>query len=116
MSDSTWLPGFPAKIFLGKGSAGCFEEASPPNGKEIEAVSYIAERQFYRTSHGYIGVGPKSLKVGDQVWMICDSQFPHVLRPAAEEWKYILMGEAYLHSCMQDEMVTEELEKRMGPV
>jgi hypothetical protein len=43
MSNSTWLPKFPAKIFLRKGSAGRFEEVSLPNGKEIEAVSNIAE-------------------------------------------------------------------------
>jgi hypothetical protein len=52
---------------LGKGSAGCFEEASPPNDKDFEAVSNIAEPKFYRPSHGYVGDSPKSLKVGDQV-------------------------------------------------
>jgi hypothetical protein len=105
-----------AKIFLGKGSAGCFDEVSPPNDKDFEAVSYIAERKFYRTSHGYVVADPKSLKVGDQVWMICDSQIPHFLRPAAAEGKHILIGETYLNGCMEDKMVTEELEKRIGPV
>jgi hypothetical protein len=102
---------------LGKGSAGCFEEASPPNDKDFEAVSNITEPKFYRPFHGYVGDGPKiSLKVGDQVWMICDSHAPHVQRPGAEEGKHILMGETYLHGCMQGEMVTEELEKRIEPI
>jgi hypothetical protein len=48
--------------------------------------------------------------------MICDSHAPHLQRPGAEEGKHILMGETYLHGCMQGEMVTEELEKRIEPV
>jgi hypothetical protein len=42
-------------------------KSQSPNGKDFEAVSYIAEREFYGTSHGYVGVSPKWLKVGDQV-------------------------------------------------
>jgi hypothetical protein len=49
--------------------------------------------------------------------MICDSQVSHDLRPAAEEEKHILMGETYLHGCIGGgDMMTEELEKRIGPV
>jgi hypothetical protein len=48
--------------------------------------------------------------------MICDSQVSHVLRPAAEEEKHILMGETYLQGCIGGDMVAEELEKRIGPV
>jgi hypothetical protein len=48
--------------------------------------------------------------------MIFGSQIPHFLRPAVAEGKHMLMGETYLNGCMQDKMVPEELEKRIGPV
>jgi hypothetical protein len=72
--------------------------------------------RIYRTSRGYIGVAPRSTEAGDQVWMLCDSRYPLLLRPTAEGGKYTLVGPSYLHGCMHGEMVTEELKGRIGPV
>jgi hypothetical protein len=71
--------------------------------------------RIYRTSRGYIGLAPRSTEAGDQVWMMCDSQNPLLLRPTAGG-KYTLVGPSYLNGCMHGEMVTEELKDRIGPV
>jgi hypothetical protein len=80
------------------------------------AGSWTGGHRAYRTSCGYIGVAPLSTEAGDQIWMMCDSQHPLLLRPAAEEGNYTLVGPSYLHGCMHGEMVTEELKERIGPV
>jgi hypothetical protein len=80
------------------------------------AGSWAAHHRIYRTSRGYIGTAPRSTEAGDQVWMMCDSQNPLLLRPTAEGGKYTLVGPSYLHGCMYGEMVTEELKERIGPV
>jgi hypothetical protein len=72
--------------------------------------------RIYRTSRGYIGTAPQSTEAGDQVWMLCDSQIPLLLKPTEEERKYTLVGPSYLHGCMHGEMITEELKERIGPV
>jgi hypothetical protein len=75
----------------------------------------VGGHRIYRTSRGYIGLAPRSTEAGDQVWMMCDSQNPLLLRPTAEG-KYTLVGPSYLHGCMYGEMVTEELKERIGSV
>ena len=75
------------------------------------------DRRLYRTSRGHFGLGPPSIVPGDQVWMICDSLVPLVLRPApSNEGRYELMGETYLHGFMHGEMLSTELQDRLGPV
>jgi hypothetical protein len=89
------------------------------NHGEIFAVAATrsSERhRIYRTSRGYIGVAPMLTDVGDQVWMLCDSQRPLLLRPTAKGGEYYLVGPSYLHGCMHGEMITEELKERIGPV
>lgn len=37
-------------------------------------------RRLYRTQRGYLGLGPASLEVGDEVWVIAGSRVPFILR------------------------------------
>jgi hypothetical protein len=84
---------------------------------ESKVSMALSGQRVYRTSKGYVGVGPVSVEPGDQVWMICDARVPFVLRPSATvKAKYILIGETYLHGCMLGEMVTSNLENQLGPV
>ncbi|EKG16507.1 hypothetical protein MPH_06283 [Macrophomina phaseolina MS6] len=64
-----------------------------------------ASRRLYRTAHGFIGLGPESMKKGDQVWLVLGARVPFVLRKL---WKrpgqFTLLGETYLHGLMDGAM------------
>ncbi|KAK8071168.1 heterokaryon incompatibility protein-domain-containing protein [Apiospora hydei] len=49
-------------------------------------------KRLYRTSQGRLGLGPASLQVGDQVWLLRTAKVPFVLRPR-EDGSYMFMGE-----------------------
>ncbi|KAJ9149450.1 hypothetical protein NKR23_g4217 [Pleurostoma richardsiae] len=63
-------------------------------------------RRVYRTEAGYLGLGPASMEVGDEVWMVEDARVPFVLRAREGEGDggYALVGETYVHGFMDAEM------------
>ena len=68
------------------------------------------DRRLYITSKGYIGLGPLSTQVGDEVWVICDAKIPLVLHPQPENSKQCrLVGETYLHGFMNGEALKSGL-------
>ena len=79
-------------------------------------------RRLYTTSKGYIGLGPMSTQIGDEIWIICDARTPFVLRPQPENSKvpdnsnqtkeveqFRLVGETYLHGFMYGEALKSGL-------
>ena len=73
-------------------------------------------RRLFTTSKGYIGLGPMSTQVGDEVWIICDSKTPLVLHPQPENSnvpkevkQFQLVGETYLHGFMDGEALKSGL-------
>ncbi|KAK3328228.1 heterokaryon incompatibility protein-domain-containing protein [Cercophora scortea] len=61
-------------------------------------------RRVFRTEGGYLGTGPRSLKAGDEVWVLAGANVPMVLRRPAQgtttERRRRLVGEAYVHGFM----------------
>ena len=83
-------------------------------------------RRLYTTSKGYIGLGPESTQVGDEVWIICDTKTPFILHPQpqtsivsddsnqTEEVKqFQLVGETYLHGFMNGEALRSGLPDKL---
>lgn len=79
-------------------------------------------RRLYTTSKGYIGLGPESTQVGDEVWIICDAKTPFILHPQPENSnvpddlnqaegvkQFQLVGETYLHGFMNGEALRSGL-------
>ena len=79
-------------------------------------------RRLYTTSKGYIGLGPMSTQVDDEVWIICDAKTPFVLHPQPENSnvpdnsnqteavkEFQLVGETYLHGFMNGEALESGL-------
>ena len=79
-------------------------------------------RRLYTTSKGYIGLGPLSTQVGDEVWVICDARTPFILHPQQENSnvpdnavktgevkQFQLVGETYLHGFMHGEALKSGL-------
>lgn len=64
--------------------------------------------RLFRTTRGYVGLGPKSLRSGDQVHVIGGLHTPVVLRPVKpafrdEDEHFRFIGSAYVHGLMQGE-------------
>ena len=73
-------------------------------------------RRVYVTTKGYIGLGPQSMEVGDEVWVVCGAKTLYVLRSKPKDCttlegptiqqerdKFTLVGETYLHGFMHGE-------------
>ena len=75
---------------------------------------YMTNRQIYVTEQGLVGIGPSSMKKGDQIVWIQDSQFLFVMRERGPE--YELIGETYLHGAMNGEMDEAGIERLVGDV
>ncbi|KAK3984277.1 HET-domain-containing protein [Cladorrhinum sp. PSN332] len=56
-------------------------------------------RRMFRTLGGLLGLGPETVKRGDEVWILCDGQVPFVLRKIGKA-SYRFVGEAYVHGIM----------------
>jgi hypothetical protein len=76
---------------------------------ETRMQEAIAGRKLLRTRGGLLGLGPKSTDVekGDQIWVLRGATVPFVLRPA-DDGKYRLIGEAYVHGAMRGEALSME--------
>ncbi|KAN0092408.1 Heterokaryon incompatibility protein (HET) domain containing protein [Hyaloscypha variabilis] len=75
-------------------------------------------RCIYRTTEGYLGAGPTSMREGDEVWLVEGALVPFIMRPAGDtdERALTLVGETYIHGFMHGEMLTEELRVRTGRI
>ncbi|KAM7214528.1 Heterokaryon incompatibility protein (HET) domain containing protein [Rhypophila decipiens] len=62
----------------------------------------------FLTSRGWVGRGPAGMKAGDVVVILWGCRLPIVLRPCggdADDQKYQLVGDAYVHGLMDGEFV-----------
>jgi hypothetical protein len=72
--------------------------------------SATTDRKFFLTTKGYMGLGPKELKEGDEVAVLVGGHTPFVLRGAGEQnigeeigekQCYTLIGDCYVHGIME---------------
>ena len=52
-------------------------------------------RRVYRTSSGFLGLGPQVMQPGDTVVVLSDGGYPFVLRSRGSDW--VLLGNSCLH-------------------
>jgi len=71
------------------------------------AISLTGALRAFTTRNGWLGMGPKSIQQGDQVWLIDGARMVFALRPKAEDEPLTLIGETYLHGVMNGEMAEE---------
>ena len=70
-------------------------------------MTELERRRIFRTSQGYIGIAPAVAERGDLVYMIKGCRTPLVLRKANDD-KFILVGDCYLHGFMKGYMFEAE--------
>ncbi|KAJ9156280.1 hypothetical protein NKR23_g1143 [Pleurostoma richardsiae] len=59
-------------------------------------------RRIFRTRDNYLGNGPRSIEVGDEVWVLAGLKVPFLLRPQGNG-RYLAVGDAYVHGLMHGE-------------
>jgi hypothetical protein len=68
------------------------------------------DRLIFRTADGHIGLGSRSMKHGDQVWLLEGARVPFVLREVNHSYGqmiYQIVGEAYVHGAMHGEWIND---------
>ncbi|KAH7130986.1 heterokaryon incompatibility protein-domain-containing protein [Dactylonectria macrodidyma] len=76
----------------------------------LAAGMSLMNKAMYTTGEGGLGVGPRGMRPGDEVWVIRGGRVPFVLRrrensTAGDEFS--LVGETYLHGAMDGDMLDE---------
>ncbi|ERF77194.1 hypothetical protein EPUS_06474 [Endocarpon pusillum Z07020] len=95
----------------------CEEAKATPFARQSSTV--FAVRRIFRTAGNLLGLGPKSLRPGDHIFVLLGARVPFILRPIApaEDGRsssayYEMVGEAYVHGIMQGEALQRgQLEK-----
>jgi hypothetical protein len=59
------------------------------------------DRRLFKTTKGYIGIGPCSLQKGDGVALFKGGMVPLVIRSLGDKWE--LVGDCYVHGIMHGE-------------
>ncbi|KAF3002471.1 hypothetical protein E8E13_005317 [Curvularia kusanoi] len=67
------------------------------------------KRRLFKTRRGYLGTGSRSLKPGDEVWILHKGGLPFVLRPQQRFGHYRLIGEAFVYGIMHGEALGQGL-------
>ena len=69
-----------------------------------DAASSFVRKRLFLTNTGFLGLCPPSTQPGDSVWVLPNAKIPFMLRPLADTTHYTLVGELYLHGCMNGEV------------
>ena len=72
----------------------------------LEALGHVAVgRRIFRTENGWLGLGPRSLEIGDSVWILAAARTPYALQKLSDgnQDAYELVGEVYVHGAMHGE-------------
>lgn len=64
--------------------------------------STCVQRRLFATHGSRLGVGPYTLEIGDEVWLLAGSQVPLILRSHGDGYR--LIGEAYMDGAMTGEL------------
>ncbi len=83
---------------------------NPPTRKAVSylvaAIAGMGRRRPFATKKGYIGVGPRDMREGDSVVLICGLEAPMILR-RLQNGRYIVIGDSYVHGIMDGEFMDD---------
>ncbi|KAK4446257.1 heterokaryon incompatibility protein-domain-containing protein [Podospora aff. communis PSN243] len=85
----------------------------PNSSCQIMFMSRMLElkrgHRMFRTPNNYLGMGPTSSQIGDEVWVLKGARTPFILR-RKEPGRYQVIGEAYVHGIMHGEALQGSFE------
>jgi hypothetical protein len=77
-----------------------------PDQSFQNAIDYVCEgRILFCTQTGFMGLGPASMRIGDEACILKGGKVPYILREATEG-HYNLVGECYISGAMHGELVS----------
>jgi hypothetical protein len=81
----------------------------------IAALQEVAwARVFFITKYGYIGLGPLSTFVGDDVAIFYGEKTPYILLSRSRKSAtFHLIGEAYIHGLIEGEALQEDAQAKI---
>jgi hypothetical protein len=63
-------------------------------------IKVKALRNMLRTANHYLGMGPKSIEVGDMLWLLCGARCSLYSSSNGQYW---MIGKAYIHGILRCE-------------
>ena len=97
-----------AILNAGRGTC-AWQEISMAGDLHLYATSFVyitGLRRLFVTKKGYVGLGAKSVQIGDKVFVLPGGFVPFILRELTEGY-YRLIGEAYVHGLMRGEALKD---------
>lgn len=82
-----------------------YSETSHPCFTSV--CSMVPNQAFFITKDGYMGIGSKDTRAGDEVWTLHGGQVPFTLRNMPKLDARTLVGDAYVHGIMDGEMIRD---------
>ncbi|KAL8636772.1 MAG: hypothetical protein Q9228_005871 [Teloschistes exilis] len=73
-----------------------------------ENTKIFLHLRLFRTGNNLLGMGPRNVAEGDEVWLLQGARVPFVLRPNLENGRYQLIGQSYVHGMMHGEALEME--------
>jgi hypothetical protein len=70
------------------------------------AMERLHGRRLVQTGKGFVGLAPVNVQLGDLICILSGMGSPLLLRPGTSSTVYQIVGEAYVYSIMDGEMVT----------
>jgi len=68
-----------------------------------QLIHILLGRRFFVTKGGLLGIGPHTIKEGDDVYVVFGADMPMIFRQANEH--KVLIGDCYVHGIMQGEAI-----------
>lgn len=69
------------------------------------ATALSEDLNFFMTEKGYVGVGPRCMKAGDNVCILFGGPTPYIIRPTSTTDEYLYLGSAYVQGVMDGEII-----------
>lgn len=70
------------------------------------------DRRMFLSKEGHLGLGPRSMSEGDQIWIVDGARRPFIFRQVRSDEsilhtnRFELIGPCYVHGCMDGEAIT----------
>ncbi|KAH7068499.1 heterokaryon incompatibility protein-domain-containing protein [Paraphoma chrysanthemicola] len=78
----------------------------PGNPRSFDKLLACQKKRIFRTSRGYLGLGPRSMREGDLVVVLHGGRMPFVLRLMGQPGAayFVLVGDCFVHDIMQKQI------------
>lgn len=77
-------------------------------------IRFTTRKRLFKTESSLIGIGHRSLEVGDKIYVLMGADMPVILKPLGGNY-FGFGGESYVHGVMDGEMLDKAVTKQSEP-